>query len=135
MSLTTQPAHLAWARWLLLEQAQASEPAAALLYDRLHDAFAPLIGATGVQLLLMRCATAASFDLAALREAPLLSRGAALRARLARTHDALALEDAVAFYGTFFSLLARLIGERLTHNMLKAAWPALSQMPPPERNP
>ncbi|HEX6274059.1 MAG TPA: hypothetical protein VFZ53_13515 [Polyangiaceae bacterium] len=52
------------------------------------------------------------------------------------TGDAAAVaEDAAVVFGTFFALLTRLIGERLTTQLLRNAWPTLEEPAPSETKP
>lgn len=89
----------------------ADDSAAAVtsrVYDRLHGHLAPLLGGTGVQLLLARSAKVTSGE----------------RAGPGAVGDA---ESAAALLGTFLALLTTFIGERLVTQVLRSAWPTIEE--------
>ncbi len=113
----------------------ADEPpmaAAARVYERLHTHLAPLVGDAGVEALLVRSARLAQGELAWLSEVPIADRSAKLRASLHAQEAAVGAESLAALYGTFFALLASLIGERLTTQVLRGAWPMIDEIAPRE---
>ena len=105
--------------------------AAGRVYDKLHAQLAPLLGSAGVQALLARSVKLTQ------REFPFLDVAALegatkLRERLRAQDSAVATESAVALFGTFFTLLTKFIGERLTLQALRGAWPTIEEMAPRE---
>ncbi len=113
-------------RWLAgADQGQGTQDRAAaaeLACERLSLHLAPLIGTAGVEMLVVRslrltlpgAAGAGGQD----------GRAAArLRECLQAQDPAAAAESAVAFFATFFALLATLIGDRLTEQVLAQAVP------------
>jgi hypothetical protein len=105
--------------------------AAGRVYDKLHAQLSPLLGPAGVQTLLARSVklTQRGFpflDVAALEGAT------ELRQRLQAQDSAIATESAVTLFGTFFTLLTTFIGERLTIQALRGAWPTIEEMAPRE---
>lgn len=129
-------AHLEWARRLLAHEGvpgslDAQSAAAGRVYDKLHAHLAPLIGAAGVQALLVRSArlTQPQFrflDVALLEDSLKLSEG------LQAQGPAVAAESAAALFATFFALVTTFIGERLTTQLLRSAWPMIANMAPTE---
>ena len=118
-------------RWLAHDastdtDATPSATAAGRVYDKLHAHLAPLVGVVGVDLLFTRSAKLVQGEFAS----P-LERSATLRDRL-QTIDP---ESAVKLFGTFFSLVTTFIGERLTTQILRRAWPTLDETTPPETHP
>ena len=103
------------------------------VYDKLNTHLAPLIGAMGVQALLARSVRlAARPELASLGEVSVLRGSPKLRDWL-ETQDTRAVAESVAVvFGTFFSLLGKFIGERLTLQILRNAWPTLEELAPNE---
>lgn len=125
------PAQVERARRLLVHEGAARSAAdcataAGRLCDELQAALAPLVGAAGVQALLHRSAKLAR------REFPFLEVGgvtdsAQLRACLQAQAQAVATEAAAALFGTFFTLITTFIGERLTIQVLRRAWPTMAE--------
>ena len=98
----------------------ATTTAALRVYDKLHANIAPLVGPAGAESLLVRSARLAHGELA---DVSALAGAKGLRAGLA--DPAASTESAVALFGTFFALVATLIGERLTSQLLRSAWPTI----------
>lgn len=123
-------------RWLAHERsgpASADEWAAAAerVYDKLHAQLAPLIGVAGVQALLVRSLKVAHLEFACCDVATVES-STKLRECLRVQEPAAALETAAVLFGTFFTLITTFIGERLTTQVLRSAWPALDEPAPRE---
>ena len=119
------------ARQLLAHEAAAGSAdaraatAAGRVYDKLHAHLAPLVGDAGVQLLFVRSAKLAQGDFAWLTEVSILEGSTKLRECLQAQDPPIATESAAALFGTFFALLTTFIGERLTTQVLRRAWPTI----------
>jgi hypothetical protein len=133
---TRGEAQLERARWLLASEGGSSgesatcAAAAGRVYEKLDAQLAPLLGRAGAQALFARAAKLASTKAAPLAGA--LDDGAKLSARLQSLEPAVALETAAVLFGTFLDLIATFIGDRLTVQVLRNAWPAIEEMPPRE---
>jgi hypothetical protein len=106
--------------------------AASRVFDKLHVHLAPLVGAVGVELLFVRSAKLARGEFAALAEVPIFEVSTKLRACLQAQDPAGDVESVALLFGTFFSLIATFIGERLTAQVLSSAWPTIDAPPPGE---
>ena len=128
------PAQLERARRLLAHEGAAGSAheraatAASRVYDKIHAHMAPLVGDAGVQLLFARSAKLAQGEFTGLAEISILEGSTPLRERLQEQESPLAPESAEALFGTFFALIATFIGERLTNQMLRRAWPTIEEM-------
>lgn len=112
------------ARQLLSHEAnsgRAGETAAARVYDKLEGRLSPLLGTTGVQLLFARSAKLVKIPPEKLRE------------RLAARDPAVSPDEAIALFASFLTLITTFIGDRLTAQVLRSAWPALEAQPPVEK--
>ena len=134
-----QPEQIERARRLLAHERAAGSArqhstdestAAGRVYDKLHAQLAPLVGAAGVHLLFMRSAKLAQGELAWLAEIPIVEGTTKLREFLHSQEPVVATESAAALFGTFFTLLAARIGERLTNQVLRDAWPTIEGAAP-----
>lgn len=134
------PAQVERARQLLAHEGapgggdQGATAAAGLVYDKLHAHLSPLVGEAGVQLLFVRSAKLARGDFAWLAEVSILDGATKLRDFLHAQDPALATESAAALFGTFFTLITTFIGERLTAQVLRAAWPTIEETAPRKPN-
>ena len=132
------PAQMERARRLLAHEGAAGSAderattAAGRVYDKLHAHMAPLVGAAGVQLLFQRSAKLAQGEFACLDEVSILEGSTKLRECLQAQDPAVATESAAALFGTFFALLTTFIGERLTTQVLRSAWPTIEEAAPRE---
>ena len=108
--------------------------AASRVYDKLHARMAPLVGAAGVQLLFVRSAKLAQGEFAWLANVSILEGSVKLRERLQAHDPAVTTESAVHLFGNFFALVTTLIGERLTTQILRGAWPTIEDAAPTETN-
>lgn len=118
--------HVERARQLLAQESVGgSETAAVRVYDKLTERLTPLIGAAGVQMLLARSARLTNGELSSVVPPTLLPGAANLRARLAANDPALSTDTATALFANFLTLITTFIGERLTLQMLRSAWPTL----------
>ena len=123
-------------RLLSLEGAAGSAlecaAAAGRVYDKLHVHLAPLVGAAGVQLLLARSVKMTRGEVACLSDVAILESSAKLRECLQAQDPTVATEAAATLFGTFFALIITFIGERLTTQVLRSAWPTISETAPRE---
>jgi hypothetical protein len=106
--------------------------AAGRVYDKLNVRLGPLLGAAGVRALFARSAKLASRDLAAVAGVGLLESSTTLSAFLQDLEPAVAHEAAEAIFATFLSLITTFIGERLTLQALRSAWPTIEDPVPKE---
>jgi hypothetical protein len=117
----------------------ASATAAAQVHDKLAAQLGPVLGVTGVEALFMRSATLAAAEhpllaqVAAVVDGP-MDRPTRLRACLQALEPAAASEVAAALLGTFLELIVMFIGDRLTVQALRGAWPTIEEMAPPENS-
>jgi hypothetical protein len=106
--------------------------AAGRMYDKLHAHLAPLVGDAGVQVLFVRSAKLTRGEFARFTEAPILDGATKLRECLHARDPAVTAESATLLFGTFFALITTFIGERLTTQVLRRAWPILDETAPGE---
>jgi hypothetical protein len=132
MSMDVSPTQIERARLLLAHEGAAgsdadSAAAAARVYDKLHAHLGPLIGAGGVRALMARSVKLSQGQFCFL-EGAVVESSTTLRKSLQAHDPAVALESAAALFGAFFALLATFIGERLTTQALRRAWPTIEEM-------
>ena len=111
---------------------ESATPAAGRVYEKLVAHLAPLIGDAGVQLLLVRSAKLAQGEFAFLVKVSSEEGSTKLREVLQAQDPAVATESAAALFGTFFALITTFIGERLTIQVLRRAWPMIEETAPRE---
>lgn len=134
------PAQLERARRLLAHEGAADRvdgpvtTAASRVYDKLHAQMAPLVGAGGIHMLFMRSAALAQGEFARIAELSTLEGSTQLGEYLHAQKRAVTTESAVALFGNFFTLITSLIGERLTAQVLRGAWPAFEEAAPMEKH-
>ena len=138
-TMSAHPAQIEKARSLLAQEgasggsSQDYAAAAGRVYDKLHAHLAPLLGSAGVQALLVRSARLVQRESASLAGVgAALDNSSALSASLQALDPASASTAAEALFGTFFTLLATFIGERLTLEALRRAWPTIQETAPTE---
>jgi len=122
------------ARQLLAHEGAAGSAAecavaAGRVYEKLHAHLAPLLGSAGVQALLGRSAKLTHSRFPFFKTA-VVESSTELSAYLQDQDAAVAGESAAALFGTFFALLTTFIGERLTTQALRHAWPTIEAMAP-----
>ena len=122
------PARLEWATRLLAHEGATGgegEPGAAagLVYDKLSASLVPLLGAAGVDALFARSVVLVQGKSAIFGEASVLGGAPKLRASLRAQDPAIPPESAAALFGTFLALITTFIGDRLTAQVLRSAWP------------
>ncbi len=103
--------------------------AAGRVYDKLHAHLRPLLGSAGVQALLGRSAKLTQRQFHFL-EAPIVESSTTLSESLRVQDPAVAMGAAAALFGTFFELMTTFIGERLTTQALRRAWPTIEDIAP-----
>jgi hypothetical protein len=128
------PAQLEIAKRLLAHEGAAGSAdecasAAGRVYDKLQAHLSPLLGAAGVEALFVRSVKLTHREFSFL-EVALHEGSTKLRERLRAQDAAVAAESAAALFGTFFALVTSFIGERLTTQALRHAWPTIEEMAP-----
>lgn len=126
------PTQLERARLLLaheggLEGQAEHAVAAERVYDKLHAHLAPILGSAGVRALLARSVKLIR-DRFPFLEVAVVESSTKLRECLQARESAVAGESAASLFGTFFALLTTFIGERLTTQVLRRAWPTIDDM-------
>ena len=111
---------------------QDPAPAAARVYDKLMAQLVPLLGPVGVRAMLVRSLKLASRELASLGDSGLVESATALGNGLRALGAAQAAEAAAVLFATFYGLITTFIGERLTSEILRNAWPAVEEPAPKE---
>jgi hypothetical protein len=129
------------AKQLLASQGSAIErPGEQLLlaaraYERLSDRLAPLIGAAGLEALLVRSVKLTKVDHPSLADYVVgestdgqdASPAQRLRACLAAVDATVASSVVISLYGTLHGLLRALIGQELVRQILRSAFPAMNE--------
>jgi hypothetical protein len=108
--------------------------AAGRVYDKLNAQLAPILGHVGVQVLFVHSAKQAQSDRGVLAAVGAPDGSTKLRACLQALEPAVATETAAFLFGTFVELITTFIGERLTVQVLRGAWPTIEETPPRETN-
>ncbi len=130
-------AQLELARRLLAHENAAGDGSAAIaagrVLDKLHAELDALLGAAGVQTLLVRSAqlTQARFPFL---DASSVEDSNSLRECLLAQGPTGNAEAGAALFGTFFRLITTFIGERLTTQSLRNAWPTIETMGSKEKD-
>ena len=106
--------------------------AAERVYDKLRIHLAPLVGAAGLQSLLVRSAKLSERDFVCLKEITIHPGSTTLQTCLQSQDPAVAADAAATLFGTFFALITTFIGERLTTQVLRRAWPSIVESASPE---
>lgn len=132
MLTETSPAQIQRARLLLAHEGADGSPAecavaAGRVYDKLDTHLSPLLGSAGTRALLARSAKLSQSRFSFL-EAAVVESSTKLRECLQAQEAAVATESAAAVFGTFLALLTIFIGERLTNQALRRAWPTIEEM-------
>ncbi|MBA3503745.1 MAG: hypothetical protein H0T65_25510 [Deltaproteobacteria bacterium] len=129
----SDPAQIETARRLLAHEGAAggadkSTTTAGRVYDKLTVHLGPLVGGVCVQLLFARSAKLTQGELASFAAVTGAEGSRRLREFL-ETRPPLSPESAAVLFGTFFTLINRFIGERLTTEALRSAWPMFDMAP------
>jgi hypothetical protein len=111
---------------------EALAVAAERIHDKLTAHLSPLLGSAGVQALFVRSVKLARLGLAPTTDVPVLASSTDLSTFLRQLEPAVATNVAEALFATFLALMATFIGERLTHQALRSAWPTLEEEAPSE---
>lgn len=130
-------AQVAWAKRVLEAEGnsgadtEACVVAASRVYDKLAAHLIPLLGLAGVETLFRRSAKLASAEHAALAEVAAAEGPTELSTRFRACAQSLdptaATEAAAVLFGTFLELIITFIGDRLTDQALRGAWPATEE--------
>lgn len=114
-------------RRILASEGAGEDPpaAAARVYDKFIAQMVPLLGAVGVKAMLVRSLKLASRELAVLGDSGLVESSTALANGLRALRSDEAAEAAALLFATFYGLITSFIGERLTGEILRGAWPTL----------
>ena len=112
--------------------AEECAKAAGQVYEKLHAHLAPLVGSAGVQALLAR-SVKLTHDEFSFLEVAVLEGSPKLRERLKAQDPVVAMESSATLFGTFFTLITTFIGERLTAQLIRSAWPNFDETAPTEK--
>ncbi len=112
--------------------AEAFAAAAGRVYDKLDAQLSPLLSAAGFQALLVRSAKLRQGEFRCLTDVGVVESSTNLCACLLALDPVAAAETAEALFGTFFALITTFIGERLTTQALRRAWPKIEESAPAE---
>jgi hypothetical protein len=107
--------------------AEECAAAAGRVYEKLQLQFAPLVGSAGFQSLFARSAKLAQGEFPCLGESAALESSTKLRECLRAQEPDAITAAAAALFGAFLGLLTPFIGERLTTEVLRRAWPAIGE--------
>jgi hypothetical protein len=135
---TPDSAQIARARRLLAYEgaADASLDACAnavgRIYDKITERLIPLLGSAGVQALFLRSATLVRSEFTALVDLSAVESSSMLRERFQTLEQSVAARAAETLFGSFFALVTTFIGERLTTQALRGAWPTIEAAAFPE---
>ena len=123
------------AREQLGESVEERAAAAVRVYERLMLCLSPLVGASGVRALFARSVVLTTAEYPFFAGANFERPEAAvttLQASLRGQHPEAVLHGAAALFGALITLLETYVGERVTAQVLRSAWPDLAEMPPKE---
>jgi len=112
----------------------ACAEAACRVYDKSHAHLAPLLGSAGVRALLIRSVKLTQGEFPFL-DVALVDSATKLRDCLNAQEATVAAESAEALFATFFALITTFIGERLTTQTLRRAWPTIEDLAPSATTP
>lgn len=131
-------ARVEWAKGLLAAEGNSGDEsavcaaAASRVYEKLNVRLSPLLGAAGVESMLVRSAKLAQVAFAPLAEIASPQGLTRLGGCLQALEPGIATEAAATLFGTFIDLITTFIGERLTVAALRSAWPTIEDMAPRE---
>lgn len=97
--------------------------AAGRVYDKINAQLGPLLGPAGVRALFVRSAQLGRHETAGLAKLEILESSTTLAAFLRTLPPGAIVTAAEALFGTFLSLMTTFIGDRLTAQALRRAWP------------
>ncbi len=114
--------------------AEACAAAAGRVYDKLAAQLVPLLGGAGVQAMFVRSAKLARAELPLYAELVPAIEGSGegatgLSGYLQTLEPTAATQAATALFGTFLDLIITFIGDRLTVQALRGAWPKIDETP------
>jgi hypothetical protein len=101
--------------------------AAGRVYEKLHLELAPLVGSVGVQALFARSATLTLADFPGIGGRAALESSTKLREALRTLPPSVTEATAAALFAAFLALITTFIGERLTTEVLRRAWPKIEE--------
>jgi hypothetical protein len=117
------------------ENSEERAAAAGRVYEKLFLCLAPLVGGTGVRALFVRSIKLATAEFPFLGGVAVEPREAAVSTLVASLQgqqpDAV-MHGAAALFGAFLTLLMTYVGERLTAQVLRSAWPDIDETPSKE---
>ena len=102
--------------------------AASRVYEKLLAQLSPLLGVNGVRALLGRSARLRKAEFAFLADPTVVESAERLHAALRELAPDAASAAAEGLFGTFCALITTFIGERLTAEVLRTAWPPLDEL-------
>jgi hypothetical protein len=132
------PQHTAMAQRLIATESgtgdggDAYASAAARVYDKLEAQLSPLLGSLGFRTLFLRSAKLTRGEFPCLADPSVVESPAKLSACVQTLDPDKAKETVEALFGTFFELITTFIGERLTTQVLRRAWPKIDESDPEE---
>jgi hypothetical protein len=130
------PAQMDAARRLLAYESggkgEEQVAAAVRVYEKLCLQFATLLGAVAVQVLLKRSAKMTSAEFPGLAESAAGGSATKLREYLQAQEPVTIAAAAEALFAAFLTLITTFVGEQLTAEVLRRAWPALQESAPKE---
>ena len=103
------------------------------VYERLLEQLTPLVGESGVQAMFVRSAKLVQGEFTPVARASIFEGATHLRALL--LSNELSEESVARLFAAFLTLITTFIGERLTAQILRRAWPSLDEHVPPEKKP
>lgn len=106
--------------------------AAERVYEKLRVQFVALVGSAGFQVLFARSANWTRSQFSAFGDNAAVESSAKLHERLRAQEPGAVAAMAANLFAAFLSLITTFIGEQLTTEMLRRAWPALGQGAPTE---
>jgi hypothetical protein len=112
--------------------AEECAEAAGRVYEKLRVQFVALVGSAGFQVLFARSANWTRSQFAPFGDNAAVESSAKLRERLRAQEPGAVAAMAANLFAAFLSLITTFIGEQLTTEMLRRAWPALGQIAPME---
>ena len=130
------PAQMDAARRLLLYEsggkAEEQVAAAVRVYEKLRLQFATLLGTAAVQVLLTRSAKMTRDEFPGLAKSAVVGSPTEFRAYLQAQEPGTISAAAEALFAAFLTLITTFVGEQLTAEVLRRAWPALEESAPKE---
>ena len=108
------------------ESAQDAAEAAGRVFEKVHLVLDPILGSPGVHSLLARSAKMAQSEFARLGGGDVVESASRLREGLRAHGPSDADAAAAALFGGFLGLLTSLVGTKVTTEVLRRSWPAIT---------